>query len=173
MDAYIAQACREIEETTRGLTPYRLMAAPAGKWNSVQVLEHLLITYRSTTRVFESLKSSPAEPMPSLEIKQRIGIFLITSLGYFPEGRPAPAFAMPKGAVSPDTITEDMLTALADMDVAIKAVEAQRGSSRPIAVHPILGAMTARQWCKFHLVHTRHHLKQVRARTRAVVAAAA
>ena len=30
--------------------------------------------------------------------------------------------------------------------------------------HPILGAFTVDQWLKFHLVHTRHHEKQIRAR---------
>jgi hypothetical protein len=30
--------------------------------------------------------------------------------------------------------------------------------------HPRLGALTVDEWLKFHLVHTRHHEKHIRAR---------
>lgn len=166
MDAHIEHARREIESATLGLTPEMLTRTPAGKWSSAQVLEHLLITYRSTTGVFERLKSSTSlPPMPHLTMTQRVGILLITVLGYFPEGRKAPAFTEPKGNIAPENIVAEVVEQLAKMDCAIAQVETMQGSEHPIAAHPVLGPLTAKQWRKFHLVHTRHHMKQVRTRS--------
>ena len=163
MDAYIEWARREIEDATRGLSPAQLMSAPSGKWTPVQILEHLLMTYRSTANLFDRIRASAA-PVPSPTLKQRAGIFLITVVGYFPEGRKSPVFAEPRGTADPATIVKEMLEQLSKMDHAIAEAQAVKGSSRPIAAHPILGPLTPSQWRRFHLAHTRHHMKQVRAR---------
>ena len=129
----------------------------------MQILEHLLITYRSTTGLFERIRTSE-EAIPPLTLKQQVGIFLVTVAGYFPEGRKSPIFAEPRGTVNPENIVAEMKDQLAKMDRAIAEAQAVKGSGRPIAVHPILGPMTPGQWRRFHLAHTRHHMKQVRAR---------
>jgi len=30
--------------------------------------------------------------------------------------------------------------------------------------HPVIGALTVDQWLKFHEVHTKHHIRQIRDR---------
>ena len=47
------------------------------------------------------------------------------------------------------------------MDEAITACETRFGATTPLIDHPVLGAMSAKQWRKFHLVHTRHHAPQL------------
>jgi hypothetical protein len=55
---------------------------------------------------------------------------------------------------------------IAEMDEVIGRCERELGGGkfrgRAIFEHPILGPLTARQWRKFHLVHGRHHVKQIR-----------
>ena len=46
-------------------------------------------------------------------------------------------------------------------DDAISRCEARFGAGAKLANHPVLGPLTARQWRTFHLVHARHHMKQI------------
>jgi hypothetical protein len=51
---------------------------------------------------------------------------------------------------------------IVDMDKAIAECEASYGNSTLLLDHPILGPLTADQWRKFHWVHGKHHMKQIR-----------
>jgi hypothetical protein len=84
----------------------------------------------------------------------------VTGLRYMPGGRQAPAMVLPTGA-APETVLVDVQRNLAAADDAISRCEAQFGASSKIANHPILGPLTAEQWRIFHLVHGRHHMKQI------------
>jgi NADPH:quinone reductase-like Zn-dependent oxidoreductase len=55
---------------------------------------------------------------------------------------------------------EDMRTVVA-MDAIIAQCEAHFGRRVHLLDHPILGPLTAIQWRKLHLVHGRHHQKQL------------
>jgi len=48
------------------------------------------------------------------------------------------------------------------MDDMIARCEEKFGSSSKLLDHPILGPLTGAEWRKFHLVHGRHHVKQIR-----------
>ena len=67
------------------------------------------------------------------------------------------AFAVSLVIVALPTIRKN----LAEMDEAINACESKMGSKIRIADHPVLGPLTVAQWRKFHMVHTRHHMKQI------------
>ena len=54
--------------------------------------------------------------------------------------------------------------ALRAMDLALAGAEQRFGTAALLANHPYFGGLTAAQWRKFHWRHTRHHLKQIRAR---------
>ena len=85
----------------------------------------------------------------------------MVKLGYFPSGRRAPEWTRPRG-LDPAEAVETIRTALIEMDSKIAEVEAKLGKGI-IAVHPVIGPLTARQWRKFHWEHTRHHMKQIAA----------
>jgi len=50
------------------------------------------------------------------------------------------------------------------MDASLADAERRFGHRTRVLFHPILGPLTAQQWRRFHLVHGRHHLKQIEAR---------
>src|SRR6266478_2638432 len=50
MDSYLEHLPQELEDATGAASASGLAHAPAGKWNAAQILEHLLLTYKSTNR---------------------------------------------------------------------------------------------------------------------------
>lgn len=50
---------------------------------------------------------------------------------------------------------------IADMDDFLTQCEEKFGTRKELLDHPILGPLTGAQWRKFHVVHGRHHLKQI------------
>ena len=154
-----------IATATEGMSAEQLARHPEGKWSSAQVVEHLLLTHTSTTAGLRKVLAAGAPQGGRPTLKQRLVQFVVLDVGYFPPGRKAPAFTVPKGA-EPEQVVPTDEQALRDMDAAISEGEQRYGAGVKIADHPVLGPLTARQWRKFHFVHARHHMKQV-ARLRA------
>ncbi|HWR35494.1 MAG TPA: DUF1569 domain-containing protein [Clostridia bacterium] len=164
MDAYIEWARNEISEVTSGARPEQMGAAPNGKWSAAQILEHLSLTYSGTAKLFERLLASAEEPqVPTPTLKQRVAILLVTGIGYFPSGREAPERVRPR-EVYLETIIASTLANLRKMDSMLAQAEARWGDNYRVASHPVLGPLTIRQWRKFHSMHARHHVKQIRER---------
>jgi len=163
MDSSLQPKLAEIEAAIAGLSEQELRAAAPDKWSIAEILEHLSITYVTSMKGVMSkvLAAGPRASRPRL--KQRVTTFLVTGIGYFPQGRQAPEFTLPKGRATSDVLA-DIRSALPEMDTALAECERRYGSRLKIADHPILGPLTAPQWRNFHCVHTRHHLKQIVAR---------
>jgi hypothetical protein len=87
---------------------------------------------------------------------------VVVELGYFPTGKPAPEYSWPKG-IEAEQAPARFGEMFAAMDEVITRCEQKFGGEVKIASHATFGPLTARQWRKFHLVHTRHHAKQVEA----------
>ena len=151
---------REIDQAVAGMDPHQLAWRREGKWSAAAILEHLSLTYSGTAKNLQrSLAAGyPRGAAPTL--RQRLITFAVTGLRFMPSGRQAPAGVVPKGA-SPEAVLPELRRALAAADEAITRCEAQFGARAKIANHPILGPLTARQWRMFHLVHARHHIKQI------------
>jgi hypothetical protein len=86
---------------------------------------------------------------------------VVLGFSYLPEGRKAPKNTEPRGLPLEKVRTEIGLK-IAAMDEIIAQCEARFGQETKILDHTILGPLTAAQWRKFHLVHGRHHAKQIR-----------
>ena len=54
--------------------------------------------------------------------------------------------------------------ALVAMDATLTDAEKRFGSVAKILDHPILGPLERRGWRRVHLVHARHHLKEIEKR---------
>lgn len=164
MDAWLFQASKEIEDATLEMTAEQVRGAPTAKWNSAQILEHLARAFGGTAKMLEQrLASESIDPVPSPTPRQRLAVFVVCTIGYMPGGRTAPSMTAPTGL--------DGLTALRRihenlerMDRALSEAERRWGRKVPIAVHPVLGPFKVDQWRRFHYVHTRHHMKQIRDR---------
>src|SRR5271167_4004645 len=64
-------------------------------WNARQIVEHLILTYHSSSAVFRErlAKGRPTQSQP--KPYQRIQQFFVCRFGYFPTGRPAPQDVIP------------------------------------------------------------------------------
>lgn len=82
-------------------------------------------------------------------------------LSYLPTGREAPQFTLPRGTPG-ETVQAEIGLRISEMDDMIARCEGKFGLRRKLLDHPILGLLTGEEWRKFHLVHGRHHVKQIR-----------
>jgi len=121
------------------------------------------LTYTGTIKGFGRVvqEGKPLARRPVL--MDRFRAFAVTGLGYLPEGRKSPPVATPKGA-DPATVRAQIGIQLVAMDDLLTQCEQKFGSRALLLDHPVLGPLTANQWRKFHLVHGRHHLKQLERR---------
>ncbi|MGH9501074.1 MAG: DUF1569 domain-containing protein [Terriglobales bacterium] len=160
MDSYLQRLQNAITSATHGMDVAALTRHPEGKWSTTQILEHLCLTYTGSSKGFERClqEGRPLARTPTL--KERVAVFVVTGLGYFPEGRTAPERTVPRGMAAED-IVRTISDQLAAMDKLITQCETRFGRSTQILDHPVLGPLTARQWRKFHLAHGHHHAKQI------------
>lgn len=148
-----------------GASADQLARHPAGdssRWNSQQIVEHLMATWRLTTAGIEDRlrKGRPLKTRPTL--RQRALQILICEIGYFPDGRSAPAAVRPtvQPPASGDQLIARMSESLNAMDAALVRIESEaRGA--PVLNQGLLGPLNVRQWRRFHRAHARHHVAQI------------
>jgi hypothetical protein len=168
MDPRLDALKRSLESAVEGMSSDQLGWHLPGKWSAAEVLEHLYLTYVGTIKGLEKVvtRGAPRATRPSLA--QRLLTFLVVELGYVPAGLEAPAIVQPRG-LSVEQVRREIWSQLAAMDAIIAQCEARFGRQVKLLDHPILGALTPAQWRRLHLLHGRHHLKQLlRLRTRAL-----
>jgi hypothetical protein len=163
MHPHLESCLTTVLDATRDGGPECSTRRDPNKWSVAEIVEHLQRAYLGTAKGFEKCleKGEPiATPVP---LKKRLQAFVVINLGYFPVGRAAPKYIIPTGELNLQTVLDAVRRDLARLDTAAVRVRDQFGSVR-VVDHPILGAFSVDQWLKFHLVHTRHHEKQIRAR---------
>jgi len=159
MDPYLEQLQHTIDTAISGLSDQQLSWHPAGKWCVAEVLEHLYWTYTGTIKGFERILASGESTARPRTWADRGRAFVVVGLGYFPSGRQAPAGARPKG-LPREKVLAEIVPKILEMDQVIRQCEQKVGPGTRLD-HPILGPLSLRQWRKFHLVHGRHHAKQI------------
>jgi hypothetical protein len=132
-------------------------------WSSQELIEHLVLTCRSTSRTLEDrLKRGPTSVRSSPT--QWILQMAILNLGRMPRGAPAPAFARPDQLHWPPMSGAELLDLLRQeidqMDTLIDTCRHRFGLQR-VASHFLLGPLRPDQWRRFHVIHLRHHLDQL------------
>jgi hypothetical protein len=161
MDSTLADLHRLLASSISSMTADQLTRHPEGKWSTAEILEHLNLTYVGTIKGLQRCLDSgtpSASPDRGRKRWQRIAV---TGIGYFPRGRKSPERVQPRGT-PPQQVTAEILENVVRMDAVIQECETRFGRSKPIADHPVLGPLTASEWRKFHLVHAKHHAKQIR-----------
>jgi hypothetical protein len=151
---------RELSSAIAGLSAEEMDRHPPGKWCVAEVLEHLYLTYNGTAKGLERVLDAGKSLATRASFKQRIGRLVVTGFSYMPEGRKAPPTATP-GRLPREKVLAEIAGKIAEMDAVMSRCESKVGTGM-VLDHPILGPLTAAQWRKFHLVHGRHHLKQIR-----------
>jgi Protein of unknown function (DUF1569) len=163
MNSYLERLRVEIDDASASASADALSHAPAGKWNASQILEHLFLTYKHTNRGIAKCLETGAPLATRPTLKDRIATLLVVNLGYMPEGRKAPERAIPRGMPG-EEIRRALAAELQNMDSGLDACERRFGVGTKILDHPFLGPLTVDQWRKFHWVHGRHHVRQIRRR---------
>jgi hypothetical protein len=160
MNRHLQRLNTAISTATEGMTTQQLAHHPPGKWSAAQVLEHLALTYSGSTRGFIKCVEAGRPLASPLKLKQRFGTLVVVGLGYLPSGREAPVNTRPKGALGIEMLSQ-IGSLIVEMDEMIASCQNRFGKHTLLLDHPILGPLTADQWCKFHWVHGRHHVKQI------------
>jgi hypothetical protein len=160
MDPRLDKLNESLQSAVEGMSSEQLSWHPPDKWCAAEVLEHLYLTYTGTIQGFERVvrKGKPLASRASMA--QRVLTFVVVGLGHMPAGRKAPAMVLPKGLPS-EQVRNEIGEKIAAMDEIIAQCEARFGRQVKLLDHPILGPLTATQFRKLHLVHGRHHLKQL------------
>jgi len=163
MNSYLERLRHELEDALRAAGACDLAKAPAGKWSVAQILEHLFLTYMHTNRGLAKCLEQGAPLATRATLKDRFATLLVVNFGYMPGGRKAPERAVPRG-MSPEEVQQVLAPELQKMDRGLDDCEGRFGVRTKILDHPFLGPLTADEWRKFHWVHGRHHVRQIRDR---------
>jgi hypothetical protein len=161
MDSCLEKLERTLSATIGAIPAEAMNWHPPGKWCAAEILEHLYLTYTGTTKGFERVLAAGKPQTSSKTLRLHVRTLAVCGLGYLPEGRKAPPHATPRGLPAEKVLAE-IGAKIAAMDEVIRRCESQFGVRVRLLDHPILGALTAKQWRKFHLVHGLHHVKQIR-----------
>ena len=160
----IQQARDTLFEALRDLSPDQADLAPGGKWSVAGIVEHLCLSYsKSAAGMARRREKGPGAPVRSRTFRQHFQQFVVVTLGYFPPGRESPAAVVPTGRQYREVLA-DLDRVFSDLDASLTATGNAFGGSRAVLDHPVLGPFSVNQWRRFHLVHTRHHAKQIRTR---------
>jgi DinB superfamily len=160
MDPRLDELRGSLESAVEGMSSDQWTWHLPGKWCAAELLEHLYLTYAGTIKGFERVMAAgkPLASRPSME--NRLRTFVVVGLGHMPGGVKAPAVTVPKGSPTAK-VREEFGAKIAEMDAIITQCEARFGGHVHVLDHPILGPLTAPQWRKLHVVHGRHHYKQL------------
>lgn len=159
-----AELVKVVGDLDKDQTQWRPRARPEA-WSIQQIVEHLRLSYGTTVRVMEARLEKRAPTKGRASFRQRVGQIMVVGLGYLPKGREAPDVVMPRAtvyALSGSELCRSVGEGLARMDVALDECERAFGKGRSVT-HVVLGPMSLGQWRRFHLVHGRHHFKQIAA----------
>jgi hypothetical protein len=129
-----------------------------------EVVEHLQRAYLGNAKGFERCLEKGQSIATPRTLKQALQGFVVVTMGYFPEGRQAPKHVIPTGELDLAAVMAAVARDLDRLDAAATKMRERFGGSARVLDHPVLGAFSVDQWLKFHLIHTRHHAKQIRAR---------
>jgi hypothetical protein len=163
ISSHLRQCLAIVEDATRGGGAECATRRNPDQWSVVEVVEHLQRAYLGTAKGFERCLEKDTPIATRQTVKQRFYSFALIRLGIFPEGRQAPKHIIPTGDVDLGAVLDATRRDLERLDAAAIKTRARFGGVK-VVDHPVLGAFTVSEWLKFHLVHTRHHEKQIRAR---------
>ena len=160
MDPHLEKLQVEIAAAIAGFSAEHFGQHQPGKWCAAEVLEHLYLTYTGTIKGFERVLEAGQPNVTPPTLKQRVGKVVVVGFGYLPSGREAPKMSRPRGLPTEKVLAE-IVPKIAELDAFLSRCEERMGRGK-LLDHPILGPLTTAEWRQFHLVHGRHHIKQIR-----------
>lgn len=160
MDSRLDKLRKSLESAVEGMSSEQLSWHFPGKWSAAELLEHLYPTYTGTIKGFERVMTAGKPLASRASMSQRMRTFVVVGLGHMPGGVKAPDMVVPIG-LPLEKVRGEIGAKLGAMDAIIKQCEVRFGRRVHVLDHPILGPLTAPKWRKLHVVHGRHHHKQL------------
>ncbi len=160
MDSRLDELEESLQAAVEGMSSEQLSWHPPGKWCASEVLEHLYLSYIGTIGGFERVMRQGKELGSRASMTQRMLTSVVVGFGHIPTGFKAPAIVQPKGLPA-EQVRREIREKIVAMDAIITQCETRFGRRVRLLDHPILGPLNAMQWRKLHVVHGRHHLKQL------------
>lgn len=137
--------------------------APAGKWTPSQIVAHLALALESSAAPFAARRAKgPMARRPST-LREKLAKLFVFGLGRFPPGLKAPERTTPAPRVEGDAAEARFRAGLAAWEELERELLPARRHDLFVK-HPRLGDLTLEEWMRFHLVHARHHARQIRDR---------
>jgi hypothetical protein len=133
-------------------------------WSVQQIVEHLALSMENTRATLEERLSKGRPGRNSGRTRTEwILQLMILSAGHMPKGVGASRETTPKETM-PSTgvreLIERLETAIESLDATLDQCRQRFGLER-VGRHFLLGPLRIDQWRRYHVLHLRHHVKQM------------
>ena len=134
-------------------------------WSVHQIVEHLALSMEQTRSMLEErlAKGRPGRNLSRARTEWALQL-MILSLGHMPRGVGAMQETTPKGSlptVGTRELIERLESTIESLDATFDRCRQKFGMER-VGRHFLLGPLRIDQWRRYHVLHLRHHLKQMR-----------
>jgi hypothetical protein len=159
----LAELSALVLDPLRGRSDAEWERGPAGKWTPAQIVEHLALGLTLSAETFQARRNHAPMARRPRTPPERIATFLILGLRWFPPGRKAPSRTTPDEQTTRRIAESHFLEGIAGWVEVERDLLPTRGHDLFVK-HPRLGDLTIEEWIRFHLIHGRHHARQIRQR---------
>lgn len=137
--------------------------APPGKWCAAQIVEHLALALEWSSLGFAERRAREPMARRPRTLAERVGYWAVLGLGWMPPGLEAPKGSRPAERVERAATEARFRQGVARFEELARVLLPTRRLDLFVK-HPRMGDLTLEEWMAFHVIHARHHAKQIRAR---------
>ncbi len=133
------------------------------RWCAQQVIEHLILSFDQTSEILSRQLKSGRVPKNRRNVLKFFLRVQTIGLGCMPSGVPAMRATRPV-ACTPQTgeaIAQRFLAAAEAMDELL-SVSRKKFGIQACGEHPFYGVMRVDEWRRYHAIHAKHHLSQLK-----------
>ncbi len=134
-----------------------------GKWTAAQIVEHLALGLNLSAATFLGRRNHASMSRRRRTPAEQVARLFIFGLRWFPPGRKAPERTTPPAQIDRATAEAHFLAGIELWDQVDRALLPERRADLFVK-HPRMGDLTVEEWMRFHVIHARHHAKQIRER---------
>jgi hypothetical protein len=167
MHPVFESACREVTAELGGFDGTSASVHPCGRphcWTVQQVVEHLVLSMDQTRATLQErlAKGRPGHNLHRSRTEWALQL-MILSAGHMPKGVGAPRETTPAANMEGTGVrelTERLERSIELLDATMDECR-QRFDMERVGRHFLLGPLRIDQWRRYHVLHLRHHVKQI------------